>query len=236
MELEDYMGNIAIIPARGGSKRIPKKNIKEFLGRPIISYAIEAALESGVFEEVMVSTDSEEIAEIAKRYGAKVPFLRSEKTASDFATTDDVLLEVLSEYEKRGKTFEYMACIYATAPFVTGVSLKKAVDILEKEKTTMVMPLAAFSYPPQRSYTIDEKGIATFREPKYLNSRSQDLEKWYHEVGQYYLFDVKKYVSLKGQIEEDISALIVDDIEAQDIDTEDDWKIAELKYKLIHNM
>lgn len=230
------MGNIAIIPARGGSKRIPKKNIKEFLGKPIISYAIEAALESGVFEEVMVSTDSEEIAEIAKKYGANVPFFRSEKTSSDYATTDDVLLEVLSEYEKRGKIFEYMACIYATAPFVTGDSLKKAVDILEREKTTMVMPLAAFSYPPQRSYTIDETGIATFREPQYLNSRSQDLEKWYHEVGQYYLFDVKKYVPLKGQIEEDISALIVDDIEAQDIDTEDDWKIAELKYKLIHNM
>lgn len=230
------MGNIAIIPARGGSKRIPKKNIKEFLGRPIISYAIEAALNSGVFEEVMVSTDSEEIAEIAKKYGAKVPFFRSEKTASDYATTDDVLLEVLDDYKKRGKTFEYMACIYATAPFVTGESLKKAVDILSKEKTTMVMPLTAFSYPPQRSYTIDEKGLATFREPKYLNSRSQDLEKWYHEVGQYYLFDVEKYVTLKGQIEEDISALIVDDIEAQDIDTEDDWKIAELKYKLIHNL
>lgn len=230
------MKNIAIIPARGGSKRIPKKNIKPFLGEPIISYSIKAALDSGIFDVVMVSTDSEEIAEIAKKYGAEVPFLRSEKTSSDFATTDDVLLEVLEEYRKRGQEFEYMACIYATAPFVTAESLKKAESILRKEKTTMVMPLTAFPYPPQRSYVLDEKGLAVFREPKYLNSRSQDLEKWYHEVGQYYLFDVEKYVALKGQIESDISALIVDDIEAQDIDTEDDWKIAELKYKLIHNI
>lgn len=230
------MKNIAIIPARGGSKRIPKKNIKPFLGEPIISYSIKAALDSGIFDVVMVSTDSEEIAEIAKKYGAEVPFLRSEKTSSDFATTDDVLLEVLEEYRKRGQEFEYMACIYATAPFVTSESLKKAESILRKEKTTMVMPLTAFPYPPQRSYVLDEKGLAVFREPKYLNSRSQDLEKWYHEVGQYYLFDVEKYVALKGQIESDISALIVDDIEAQDIDTEDDWKIAELKYKLIHNI
>jgi len=230
------MGNIAIIPARGGSKRIPKKNIKPFLGEPIISYAIKAALDSGIFDVVMVSTDSEEIAEIAKKYGAEVPFLRSEKTASDYATTDDVLLEVLDEYKKLGKSFDHMACIYATAPFVTGESLRKAEEILNREKTTMVMPLVAFSYPPQRSYILDEKGLAVFREPKYLNSRSQDLEKWYHEVGQYYLFDVDKYVALKGQIQNDISALIVDDIEAQDIDTEDDWKIAELKYKLIHNL
>jgi len=228
------MGNIAIIPARGGSKRIPKKNIKPFLGEPIISYAIKAALESGIFDVVMVSTDSEEIAEIAKKYGAEVPFFRSEKTASDYATTDDVLLEVLDEYKKLGKTFDHMACIYATAPFVTGESLRKAEEILNREKTTMVMPLVAFSYPPQCSYILDEKGLAVFREPEYLNSRSQDLEKWYHEVGQYYLFDVNKYVALKGQIKDDISALIVDDIEAQDIDTEDDWKIAELKYKLIH--
>jgi len=229
------MGNIAIIPARGGSKRIPKKNIKPFLGEPIISYAIKAAIDSGIFDVVMVSTDSEEIAEIAKKYGAEVPFLRGEKTASDYATTDDVLLEVLDEYKKRGKTFDHMACIYATAPFVTGESLRKAEEILNREKTTMVMPLVAFSYPPQRSYILDEKGLAVFREPKYLNSRSQDLEKWYHEVGQYYLFDVDKYVALKGQIQEDISALIVDDIEAQDIDTEDDWKIAELKYRLLHD-
>ena len=230
------MGNIAIIPARGGSKRIPGKNIKNFLGKPIMAYSIEAALKSGCFDHVMVSTDSEEIAEIARKYGAEVPFLRSEKTSGDFATTDDVLLEVLSEYEKRGETFEYMACIYATAPFVTGEALNKAIDILKTEKTTMVMPLVAFSYPPQRCYTIGEDNLAVFKNPEYLTARSQDLEKLYHEVGQYYVFDVSKYVPLQGKIEDNISALIVDDIEAQDIDTEDDWKIAELKYQLIHGI
>ena len=125
------MKSIAIITARGGSKRIPKKNIKDFLGKPIIAYSIEAALESREFDEVMVSTDSEEIAEIAKKYGAKVPFLRSEKTSNDFATTNDVILEVIDEYEKRGETFDYGVCIYPTAPFVTGDKLRDALTKLK---------------------------------------------------------------------------------------------------------
>ena len=120
------MSAIAVITARGGSKRIPGKNKKEFLGKPIICYSIEAALESGLFEEVMVSTDDEEIAEIAKKAGASVPFMRSAKTSDDYATTDDVLIEVLEEYEKMGRDFAYMACIYPTAPFVTAEKLKEA--------------------------------------------------------------------------------------------------------------
>ena len=131
------MSAIAIITARGGSKRIPGKNKKEFLGKPILCYSIEAALSSGLFEEVMVSTDDEEIAQIARQAGAHVPFMRSKDTADDFATTDDVLMEVLAEYEKRGQVFEYMACIYPTAPFVTAKKLQDALRILQDRKSVV---------------------------------------------------------------------------------------------------
>ena len=141
--------SIAIITARGGSKRIPKKNIKEFCGKPIIAYSIEAALKSGIFSEVMVSTDSHKIAEIARSYGAEVPFLRSERTSDDYATTSDVILEVLSEYEQLGRTFEYICCIYPTAPFITREKLQFAMEMIERDGVEAVMPVVEFSYPPQ---------------------------------------------------------------------------------------
>ena len=155
------MRNIAIITARGGSKRIPRKNIKEFCGKPIICYSIEAALESGVFDTVMVSTDDEEIAQIAKEAGAEVPFFRSEATSNDYAGTADVLKEVLDTYADMGQTFDYGCCIYPTAPFVTGQKLRVAMDklikinttdqsIAQTEYATTVMPVVAYSFPPQR--------------------------------------------------------------------------------------
>ena len=224
--------SIAIITARGGSKRIPKKNIKEFCGKPIIAYSIQAALSSGVFDEIMVSTDSEEIAEIARRYGAKVPFMRSEKTSDDYATTADVLMEVLEEYKKRGESFEYMACIYPTAPFVTGEKLAKAMGDLKSQKAIMAMPVVAFSYPPQRGYIIED-GIMNMKWKENFSKRSQDLEKMYHDSGQFYVFDVKEYIKRNGLIFEDIVPIVVDELEVQDIDNETDWKLAEIKYKLI---
>ena len=142
--------SLAIITARGGSKRIPRKNIKDFCGKPIMAYSIEAALEAGCFDTVMVSTDDEEIAQIAKKYGAEVPFLRSERTAGDFATTADVLMEVFEEYEKRGEKFDHAACIYPTAPFVTAQKLKAGMSLLQEKQGTMLMPIVAFSFPPQR--------------------------------------------------------------------------------------
>ncbi len=223
--------SIAIITARGGSKRIPKKNIKEFCGKPIIAYSIEAALESGVFDEVMVSTDSEEIADIARRYGANVPFMRSEKTSDDYATTADVLMEVLSEYDRRGKSFDYMSCIYPTAPFVTGEKLSKALDDLKAKNAIMAMPVVAFSYPPQRGYIIDG-GIMNMKWKENFSKRSQDLEKMYHDAGQFYVFNVEEYIKRKGIIFEDIVPIVVDELEVQDIDNETDWKLAEIKYKL----
>lgn len=142
--------NLAMITARGGSKRIPRKNIKEFCGKPILAYSIEAARASGAFEEVMVSTDDPEIAEIAKKYGASVPFFRSEATANDYASTDDVIMEVLKTYEKRGEHFDNFCCIYPTAPFVTGERLKQAMDLLADSDS--VMPVVPFSYPRKEDY------------------------------------------------------------------------------------
>lgn len=223
---------IAIITARGGSKRIPKKNIKEFCGKPIIAYSIRAALDSGIFDEVMVSTDSEEIAEIARAYGAKVPFMRSAKTSDDFATTADVLMEVLERYQELGRTFEVMSCIYPTAPFVTPQKLQSAYDTLIKEHAVMAMPVVAFSYPPQRSYILQGNMLEMKWKENY-NKRSQDLEKMYHDAGQFYMYQVDQYVRLKGQIDQSIVPVIVDEMEVQDIDNETDWKLAEQKFRLM---
>lgn len=223
---------LAIITARGGSKRIPKKNIKEFCGKPIIAYSIQAALDSGIFDEVMISTDSEEIAEIGRQYGAKVPFLRSERTASDYATTAEVLLEVLEGYEKRGQQFHYMSCLYPTAPFVTSEKLKKAYQMLQEHQAVMVMPVVPFSYPPQRGYILRDQ-VLEMKWKENLNKRSQDLETIYHDCGQFYFYDVEPYVVQKGQITEGIVPLIMDELEVQDIDNETDWKLAELKYQLV---
>ena len=223
---------IAIITARGGSKRIPKKNIKEFCGKPIIAYSIRAALDSGIFDEVMVSTDSEEIAEIARAYGAKVPFMRSAKTSDDFATTADVLMEVLERYQEMGRTFDVMSCIYPTAPFVTPQKLQSAYDTLKKEQAVMAMPVVAFSYPPQRSYVLNGNMLEMKWKENY-NKRSQDLEKMYHDAGQFYMYQVEAFVRLKGQMTESIVPVIIDEMEVQDIDNETDWKLAEQKYRLM---
>lgn len=226
------MKSVAIITARGGSKRIPKKNIREFCGKPIISYSIEAALTSGVFDEVMVSTDSKEIADISMKYGAKVPFFRSDKNSSDYATTADVLTEVIDEYQKRGMEFEYMACIYPTAPFITAEKLKRGMEMLTEGCTKMVMPVVKFSYPPQRGYIMEE-GVLNMKNIENASKRSQDLESMYHDAGQFYLVKMKNFFEENGQIFEGIKPIILSELEVQDIDNETDWKIAELKYKMM---
>ncbi len=230
------MGNkaIAIITARGGSKRIPQKNIKEFCGKPIIAYSIEAAINSGIFDEVMVSTDSMEIAKIAIKYGAKVPFMRSEANSSDYATTSDVLAEVIDEYRKRGREFDYMACLYPTAPFITPEKLKNAMEMLVEQDGLMAMPVVQFSYPPQRGYIIENDKLNM----KYMENaekRSQDFEKIYHDAGQFYLVQMKGYWDNNGRIYRGITPIIVDEMEVQDIDNETDWKIAEIKYNFMIN-
>ena len=188
------MSSIAIITARGGSKRIPKKNIRPFCGKPIIAYSIEAALECGRFDEVMVSTDSEEIAAIAREYGASVPFLRSGETAGDFATTADVIREVLQRYEEEGKHFDSFMCIYPTAPFITADVLGEAWGSFDgRETPDAVVPVVRFSFPPQRGFVVKD-GLLAYKWPEYRSMRSQDLEPFYHDAGQFYL------VRIPGQI------------------------------------
>ncbi len=225
---------LAIITARGGSKRIPRKNIKEFLGKPIIAYSIEAALQSGVFNEVMVSTDDEEIKRIAVEYGAKVPFLRSENTSNDMAMTHEVIIEVLEEYEKRGNVFDDICCIYPTAPFITSEKLRKGKELLEHEDVDAVVPVVPFSFPPQRAFVIRD-GKVLFNMPENRLVRSQDLEKWYHDCGQFYFVKTKQFLLEKNLIMNRTAPMIMDEMEVQDIDNIDDWKIAELKMHLMQN-
>ena len=223
------MGSIAIITARGGSKRIPRKNVKLFCGKPIITYSIEAALQSGLFEEVMVSTEDEEIARIAREAGAQVPFMRSSESAGDYASTDDVLLEVLAAYKERGREFDSFCCLYPTAPFVTAEKLKTAMGLLDKADS--VMPVVPFSFPPQRCMVLNGEGELRMKWPEHAKTRSQDLEPYYHDCGQFYCCKTAPFLEYKTTDLPHMVPMIMSELEVQDIDTPDEWEIAELKYQ-----
>lgn len=225
------MKTLAIIPARGGSKRIPRKNIKDFLGKPIIAYSIQTALQSGLFDEVMVSTDDEEIAAVAMQYGAKVPFMRTNETANDFATTIDVLNEVISGYRKRlNINFEYACCIYATSPLIQSNHLRDGFNILMDNNCSSVFPIVLFEYPIWRGLRVNKYGRTEMLWNEFMNSRSQDLEPIYHDAGQWYWF---KTTEIRDSLFTDNSAsIILNELDVQDIDNLTDWKLAELKYEL----
>ena len=227
------MKSLCIIPARGGSKRIPRKNIKPFLGKPIMAYSIEAALKSGIFDEVMVSTDDEEFAEVAKKYGASVPFLRSEATSNDYATTVDVLLEVVDMYKQQSKEFDVVCCLYSTAPFVTSERLKEACGKLS-DNVDGCFTVVEYSYPIQRSLRMNEHGLIEMRYPEHLKSRTQDLEKTYHDAGQFYFMKTSAMEQEKTVWCKRTDPLVLSELEVQDLDTLTDWQLAEMKYKLIH--
>lgn len=226
------MSNVAVITARGGSKRIPRKNIREFCGKPIIAYSIEAALKCGMFDEVMVSTDDTEIADISRKYGAKVPFFRSEDTSNDFATTMDVLNEVLVNYTSLGYEFEYMCCIYPTAPFVTASKIKDGYENFKKNNVDMLIPVVKFRSPPQWGVTIGDDGYVKCCYPQYANMRFQDLEPVYHDAGQFYWYNIKKCF-FSGNEHPSVGTFILPEAEVQDIDNESDWKFAEMKFSLL---
>lgn len=226
------MKKIAIIPARGGSKRIPRKNIKDFLGKPIIAYSIKTAINSGIFDEIMVSTDDPEIAEIAKKYGAHVPFLRSPGTANDTATTPDVLVEVINEYQKAGQDYNYACCIYPCAPFITSERLKEGLETMLNNKAKSAVPVVKYSYPIQRALRIDAGKLEMIL-AENINTRSQDLEPTYHDIGQYYWIELNNFINNPVLFSDNTVAVITPESEVQDIDTEEDWKIAELKYKIL---
>ena len=227
------MDNLCIIPARGGSKRIPKKNIRHFLGKPIISYSIEAAIKSQLFTEIMVSTDNEDIAEIAKKYGAKIPFIRSIENSGDLSTTYDVIEEVITKYKKNGRNFENICCIYPCAPFVTKQKLDLALKTLIKNKFDAVIPIISYNFPIQRAFKLIDGRIEFFN-PTHLNTRTQDLENSYHDAGQFYWMRTEKILKNKKIITKNCGSILIPEIEGQDIDTEKDWKLAEIKFKALY--
>ena len=229
-----FTNNIAIITARGGSKRIPRKNINDFLGKPIIYYSIRAALESKVFDTVMVSTDDEEIADISKRYGAEVPFLRSIETSSDCATTEDVIWEVIQEYCKTGQEFDFTCCIYPTAPFLTGEKLAEAMEVLKNSDADSLIPMVKFSYPPQRAYII-KNDKAVMKYPEFIRTPSQELEEWYHDCGQFYCMRTQAFLNHREILTDNSIPYIISEMEVQDIDNVVDWKMAEIKYRLCNS-
>ena len=229
------MSNLCIIPARGGSKRIPKKNIKKFLGKPIIAYSIEVAISSQLFDEVMVSTDNAEIVEISKQYGASVPFLRTNENANDHAVLSDVVDEVLNKYKSLGQNFDNICCILPTAPFISVEKLKQAYKKLNEKKLDAVFPVLEFSFPIQRSLQIENEKVSMVWK-QYLNTRSQDLPARYHDAGQFYWFKQDTFLKKKRIYTDNSGAIIISQLEAQDIDNDIDWKIAEIKYRILNEI
>jgi N-acylneuraminate cytidylyltransferase len=226
------MANVAIITARGGSKRIPRKNIKLFRGKPMIAYSIETALNSGLFDMVMVSTDDSEIVEISKQLGAEVPFIRSKQTADDFTGTADVMIEVINDLQKTGKQFDNACCIYPTAPFITKQILDESYKLLIDKKFDSVFPVCAFSYPIQRALQINDSKTSMIWEEN-INKRSQDLPARYHDAGQFYWTNIQEFLKAKKLFTANSGSIILDELQVQDIDNETDWKLAELKHSLL---
>ena len=225
---------LAIIPARSGSKRIPHKNIKSFLGVPIIKYSIDKALEAGCFDEIMVSTDHKQIARLARVFQASIPFLRSREASTDFATTADVILEVLSQYSKVDKTFAYVCCIYPAAPFITAKKLLEGYYLLKKHDADAVIPVVQFSYPPQKLLSI-QNGFLKILNPSYINNRSQEFKPLFHDAGLFYWLKVKSFLKQKKIFMKKSAPLKISEMESQDINTPADWNLAELKYKIVHH-
>ncbi len=226
----DVSKNIAIIPARAGSKRISKKNIRFFAGKPIIAYSIEAALKTGLFSEVIVSTDSEEIAAIARDYGAATPFLRSDVNASDYATMSDVLLEVLNWYSDHDIHYENLCCLLATAPLISVENILEGYRKITESDSLSAISIQEFSFPILRSLKLDENDCLKINWPEHHPKRSQDLRSNYHDAGQFYWSTVSEYKKNKRFLNSKTSYILLNDFEAHDIDTENDWQVAEFKY------
>lgn len=232
--------NIAIIPARGNSKRIPEKNIKDFFGKPLVSYSIEAAIESKLFERVIVSTESNKIAEIARSYGAEVPFLRSEKNASDTATTADVLLEVIDNYRQYDKLAEAqcanICCIYPTAIFFHNEVLRRTYDIFCDDDCITLLPVVEVGIPVQQCLVMSSNEGSErigFKWPEYALERTQDLPKYYIDSGQFYWLKKERFLNCRQIFNDNTRGFIRSPYEVQDVDSLYDWSIAELKFKLL---
>lgn len=225
---------LAVIPARGGSKRIPRKNIRLFAGRPILCWPIKAALESGLFDTVMVSTEDDEIATIAREAGAAVPFMRSTETADDNSSLLDVLAEVVARYSTQGQDFDVVCCILPTAMLISAKGLQRGHDMFATGAYDSVFPVAPFSAPIQRALRRDEAGLISMFHPEHYGSRSQDLERGYYDAGQFYWMRSQACLDRVPTFGGRAGSFVLDETEVQDIDTEADWRLAEMKHRLVH--
>jgi pseudaminic acid cytidylyltransferase len=228
------MTNLAIIPARGGSKRIPRKNIRPFQGQPIIGHVIRTARECGAFAEVMVSTEDDEIAGISRKYGASIPFMRSATTASDTATTLDVLREVVTCYREAGREFEALCCLYPTAVLTQPATLRSGWELLQKNTdAACVLGVVPFEHPAQRALVV-RNGKLQMLQPEHAHTRTQDLEPTFHDAGQWYWLRTAALRDPDFRILGPTAVpVVLDALEAQDIDTEQDWDLAEAKFDLL---
>jgi len=226
---------VAIIPARGGSKRIPKKNMKMFHGKPIIYYAINTALKSNLFDEVFVSTDNKEIAEFSKKQGAQVPAYRSKKNADDYATTSEVLVEVINYYRAQKKELSTVCCIYPTSPLIKPQDLILALKTFQKQSLEVLISSVRFGFPIQRGFFVFENKEITLIDPTAINKRSQDLAETFHDAGAFYLLNPKTFLKTKSLWKGKIGAYVLSEIQSQDIDTLEDWILAELKYEYLQS-
>ena len=223
--------NLCIIPARGGSKRIPKKNSKKFCGKPIIAWSIELAIASKCFDKIIVSTDDEKIANLAKSYGAEVPFMRPKTLSDDFTKTITVISHAIKWQIKNYQKPNYICCIYATAPFIKLGDLKNGLKILKKTHCAYVFPATNYAYPIQRSFRIRKNKKLELLYLKYSNSRSQDLEEIFHDAGQFYWGSADAWLANRPIISKDSIPILIPRSRALDIDTIEDWKIAEEIFK-----
>ncbi len=225
--------NICMIPARGGSKRIPRKNIKAFNGKPIIAYSIEAALGSNCFDQVIVSTDDNEIAEVAKTYGAKVPFIRPAELSNDYAGTIPVIKHTIEWLEDHNNTIDNVCCLYATAPFIQSQTISKAFQQLQESKADYCFSVTSFAFPIQRSIRITQDDKVDMFYPENFNVRSQDLEEAYHDAGQFYWGKAQAFKDELPIFSETASPYILPRYLVQDIDTTEDWIRAEAMHRVL---
>jgi len=225
--------NIAIIPARGGSKRIPRKNIKAFHGKPMIAYSIEAAKASGCFDKIIVSTDDQEIADVAKQYGAEVPFIRPNDIADDYATTMDVMQHAIKWCLAEQWQVVNVCCIYATAPFILASDITNGYEKLTNTNAEYAFSATTFPFPIQRAITVGEDAGVSMLEPKHANTRSQDLVEAYHDAGQFYWGKSTAFLSGKAIFAPHSRAVILPRKRVQDIDTPEDWELAEMLYSVL---
>ncbi|WP_273001967.1 pseudaminic acid cytidylyltransferase [Pseudoalteromonas issachenkonii] len=225
--------NIAIIPARGGSKRIPRKNIKAFHGKPMIAYSIEAAVNSQCFDKIIVSTDDAEIAEVAIKHGAEVPFIRPDNISDDYATTLDVIKHAIEFTESQGWAVKNVCCIYATAPFLIPEFIQKGLDELTSAEIDYAFSATSFPFPIQRALKLSDEQRVEMFQPEHLNTRSQDLEEAYHDAGQFYWGTKSAFLKRKPFFSPQSKAVLLPRKRVQDIDTNEDWELAEALYKAL---